>query len=317
MIVKDFIIKLSEHVIQIVNDNFDFVAAKKRTGISHGGDTQFSIDEVAEEAVYEYLKTKGSEYAYYSEDRRLITFQENPRYVLIIDPIDGTRGAAANLECCCFSIAVAPFFPEVTIQEVEFGLLYEFKSKNMFFAEKNGPLVVKGAEIRRSSNVMTDQMFWSMEFNGHPSRIITFALGDLIDSSANRGGVFIFNSSTFSISRIFTGQLDAYIDIGNRITRENPHTHEAFRRVGNGKFLHLFPYDIAAAVFLAQKAGVAITDAFGESLGKTKLLDISPENLQSCVAAANWELHREILERIRWVKDESDFEKIRQLEKNL
>ncbi|WTB18407.1 hypothetical protein OG293_35365 [Streptomyces sp. NBC_00829] len=64
--------------------------------------------------------------------------------------------------------------------------------------------------------------------------------------------------------------------------------------------LHLFPYDIAAAVFLAEKAGAVITDAYGRSLGDTVLTDLSIDNQRSCVAASTPELHRALLEAIRW-----------------
>lgn len=62
----------------------------------------------------------------------------------------------------------------------------------------------------------------------------------------------------FSISRIITGQMDAYVDIGNRVMRDHPETEADFRRVGHGSILHLFPYDIAASVYPARRAGVTI-----------------------------------------------------------
>ena len=68
----------------------------------------------------------------------------------------------------------------------------------------------------------------------------------LIDRSANPGGVFVFNSASYSISRIITGQLDAYVDIGNRLLKDHPGMRADFERVGNGHVLHLFPYDIGA-----------------------------------------------------------------------
>jgi myo-inositol-1(or 4)-monophosphatase len=70
--------------------------------------------------------------------------------------------------------------------------------------------------------------------------------------------------------------------------------------VGHGSILHLFPYDIAASVYLAKRAGVVITDAYGESLDSTLLLDISPLNQRSCLAACTPELHIALLESIRW-----------------
>src|SRR5262249_12868605 len=134
----------------------------------------------------------------------------------------------------------------------------------------------------------------------HPMALMSAAYSDLVDRSANTGGVFVFNSATFSISRIVTGQLGAYVDIGNRLLKDHPHTEADFRVAGSGSILHLFPYDIAAAVYLARLAGVTIPDAYGKDLDSTLLFDLDPANQQSCIAAATQQLHAELLEAIRW-----------------
>jgi myo-inositol-1(or 4)-monophosphatase len=151
-----------------------------------------------------------------------------------------------------------------------------------------------------SSVVDLERMFWSLEFNGHPAQLMLDAYGHLIDTSANRGGVYVFNSASFSISRIITGQMDAYVDIGNRLLRDHPATEVDFRWVGHGSILHLFPYDIAASVYLAERAGVTITDGYGNALHDTLLLDIGPANQRSCLAASTRQLHAALLSAIRW-----------------
>ncbi|RDU22825.1 inositol monophosphatase family protein [Anaerosacchariphilus polymeriproducens] len=308
---REYIFNLSNEVIGKVKENFDVLKSKDNMGISSGGDTQFDIDEVAEEAVMKYFEEHTLSVAYYSEDRGLVKFGDSPKYVFVIDPIDGTRSAAAGLESCCFSVAVAAYKEDATIDDVEYALLYEFKSDTYFYADCfNKSVSTNCGSIVPSPKETIDRLFWSMEFNGHPSRLITYCLGDLIDATANKGGIFIFNSSTYSISRILTGQLEAYVDIGNRLVRDVPELVAYFRKVGNGKLLHLFPYDIAAAVFIAKKAGIIVTDAYGNDLGCTKLLDIKEGNLQSCIAASNKKIHEKIMDSIKWVNHISEVEKV-------
>lgn len=274
-------------------------------GDSSGGDAQFDIDHAAEEATWNYLRAQSGEpFAVYTEDGDLRETGPNPRRVLIIDPIDGTRPASAGLEMSTVSLASAPYRgEETTIADVDHALLYEWKSGRwMYSGDRPGieapdyPLALP----RLSPNTELDRMFWSIEFNGHPMRLMTDAYAHLVDASANTGGVFVFNSASFSISRIITGQLDAYVDIGNRLLRDHPRTEAEFRAAGRGHILHLFPYDIAASVRLAEQAGVVITDSYGKPLGGTRLLDISPHNQQSCIAAANPLLHERILESVHW-----------------
>lgn len=305
---RDFIFLLSNHVISEVSSKFDVLKSKRNTGLSPGGDTQFDIDDIAESAVYDFLIKSDKKIAYYSEDKGLRKLCEEPEYLLIIDPIDGTRGAAAGLECSCFSIAVSSYKEDACINDIKYALLYEFKTKSTFYADHTGGFEISNAKSQLSQTMSPSKMFWSMEFNGHPAQIMTYSLGELIDKSANPGGVFIFNSASYSISRIITGQLDCYVDIGNRLVRDVPELEKEFRKVGNGQLLHLFPYDIAAAVYIAKKAGVVITDAYGDDLGKTKLLDISKDNLQSCIAASNKELHTAVMKSIRWINSINEIE---------
>ena len=129
------------------------------------------------------------------------------------------------------------------------------------------------------------QVFYSLATSNHYYFVLSFSF---------------FNSASFSISRIITGQLDAYVDIGNRIFRDHPNTEKDFRASGRGYILHLFPYDIAAAVYLAQKSGVIISDGYGNSLGTTELLNMDPMNQQSCIAACNSTLHQKLLSSINW-----------------
>ncbi|WP_017653856.1 inositol monophosphatase family protein [Fortiea contorta] len=301
---KDYILCLAEYVSQQISQSQGKLKNRYIHGYSPGGDAQFDVDEIAESAVEKFIVERGEPIAIYSEDKGLQKFGSDPSYLLIVDPIDGTRPAAANLEMCCISIAVAKFKEFACIGDVEYALLKELKTGAYIYGDRyHDDLIYAGysyplPNLSHTSDL--NNMFWSFEFNGHPTSLMIQAYGHLIDSSANTGGVFLFNSASYSISRIITGQLDAYVDIGNRLLKDHPELRPAFEKVGNGYILHLFPYDIAASVFLAEKAGVIITDAFGKSLNSTLLMDISDQNQQSCIAASTAELHRKLLETIRW-----------------
>ncbi|QRN97699.1 hypothetical protein JRI60_01005 [Archangium violaceum] len=298
-----YLIEMAAYVREAVLNTKGTLKNRQVNGYSPGGDAQFDIDEVAESAVWRFAQERGEPIALYSEDEGLRRIGD-PKYVLIVDPIDGTRPAAAGLEMANISIAAARFKENARIDDVEFALLQEIKSGAFIFADraKDG-LLSEGYRTpvpRLSSTTSLERMFWSMEFNGHPAQMMTKAYGHIIDRSANTGGVFVFNSASYSISRVVTGQLDAYVDIGNRILKDHPATKADFERVGNGKVLHLFPYDIAASVLIAEKAGIIITDAYGKSLGSTLLMDLSPENQRSCIAASTRELHGRLLDSIHW-----------------
>ena len=70
-----------------------------------------------------------------------------------------------------------------------------------------------------------------------------------------RGGYFDLGSATFNMTRIVTGQLDAYVDVGRYVVDVHPALEAAFRRVGDGAVCTNFPYDVAAAALIVQEAG--------------------------------------------------------------
>jgi myo-inositol-1(or 4)-monophosphatase len=301
---RDYLFELARDVREAVSRHAHVRTSRTFAGVAVGGDTQFAIDQVAEATVRRFLQARGISVALYAEERGLELFGDDPRQVLVVDPIDGTRPAAAAIDAACISIAVAPYTPDVTIGDVSHALLMELGSGRSLYSDRErGELLATGYEHDvpcLSDETDPARMFWSIEFNGHPAQLMTRAYGHLIDASANRGGVFVFNSASFSISRIVTGQLDAYVDIGNRVLRDHPQTAAAFEAVGGGHILHLFPYDIAASVVLAEAAGVTITDAYGASLAPTRLLDSEPTNQRSCIAAATQHLHEALLQAIDW-----------------
>ncbi|MFD8280603.1 inositol monophosphatase family protein [Streptomyces solisilvae] len=295
---------VADRIWRAVRDDRTTRAGRYLEGTTAGGDAEFPVDVLAERVAWEYLVASGESVAVYTESEGLRVIGDDPRYVLVIDPIDGTRGAAADLEMACVSIAAARYGPAPSIADIEYAMLKEIKTGNWMYADVHSDGIESGGypdpvpSVGKTDDL--ERMFWSLEFNGHPARLMLDAYGHLVDASANRGGVYVFNSASFSISRIITGQMDAYVDIGNRLLRDRPETEADFRRVGHGSILHLFPYDIAASVFLTERAGVVITDAYGAPLGDTLLLEIDPGNQRSCIAACTPRLHEALISEIRW-----------------
>ena len=69
------------------------------------------------------------------------------------------------------------------------------------------------------------------------------------------------------MTRIATGQLDAYVEPGPRMIDDVPAVRAEFERVGGGAVLNNSPYDLAAAVICLEEGGAVVTDAYGEPLG--------------------------------------------------
>lgn len=270
-------------------------AGRDHAGEGEGGDVTFAIDERAESFMEEFLAERAPGVAFYSEDRGLVQPSRDASIVLIVDPIDGTRPAMAGFESACVSVAAAPLDGEPTMGDVVAGCIVEIKSGQAFVAERGKGLEPGG---RLSANTDLRRMFWTYGFRGRPARPVAEVLGDLIDGSSVGGGTFDLGSATYDMTRIVTGQLDAYIEPGPRLVDEVPGMRKEFERVGGGAVLNNSPYDLAAAVICLEEAGAIVTDAGGRSLAGRRLLGSGHDFQMSCVASANRDLHEQILEQV-------------------
>src|SRR6266545_8012523 len=271
-------------------------AERAHSGAAEGGDVTFQIDERAEARMEAYLGERAPEVAFYSEDRGMVSpAGQDAEWVLVVDPIDGTRPALAGLESCCVSVAAARLDGEPTMGDVAVGCVLELKSGAGFVAERGGGLE---PAARLSPNTAPQRMFWTYGLRGRPVRALMEVLAELIDASSVGGASFDLGSATFDITRVATGQLDAYIEPGPRIVDDVPGMREEFERVGGGAILNNSPYDLAAAALCLQEAGAVVSDAYGRPLGERSLLGSGADFQISCVAAANRDLHAAIVEAI-------------------
>ena len=275
--------------------------ARERVGVAPGGDVTMAIDEIAEGIVAHCLEAAG-DIAYYSEDRGYVAFGE-PRAIFVVDPIDGTRPAAAGLESCCVSIAVVPPALDSTLGDVWFGVVHEIKSGDRFTASRGDGVRAERSDgsplpIHRSTNEDLRALFWTAGLRGRPVLPVSIVLETLIDESSMRGGYFDLGSATFNMTRIVTGQLDAYVDIGRRLVDELPELEARFRSVGEGAVCTNFPYDVAAAGLIVREAGGVVTAADGAPLDDHPAVGSGDGYGLAVLASASEGLHQRLLDEI-------------------
>jgi myo-inositol-1(or 4)-monophosphatase len=304
-LVAELALGLREHVLPHLGSH----AGRAHLQTGTGGDVTFAIDEEAEAYLERFLAERAPDVAYYSEDRGLVmpAPSELPEFppkeipVLLVDPVDGTRPAMAGLESCCVAVAAAPLGDGApTMGDVEVACVAEIKSGTTFIAVRGSGVQIRTADGRLStadlsSNTDISRMFWTLGFRGRPALPLIHVLGELIDASSVGGAVFDLGSAAFDLTRLVTGQLDAYLDVGSRMIEEAPSLYSRFEQVGGGAILNNSPYDLAAPVLCLEEAGGVVTDARGDPLGARPLLGSGHDFQMSCVAAANSQLHERIM----------------------
>jgi myo-inositol-1(or 4)-monophosphatase len=95
-----------------------------------------------------------------------------------------------------------------------------------------------------------------------------------------------------------TGQMDLYVDVGQRMVEEIPPLKDVFLEVGHGFVLNNYPYDLAAAALIAREAGAIVSDAAGRSLDGYPLVPESGGGQLSSLVSSNTVLHERVLEAL-------------------
>lgn len=268
-------------------------------GVAVGGDTTFGLDVLAERAALSVLDAASSGgLAWYTEDAGLVV-RGRPERVLVVDPIDGTRPAGAGLEAATVSIAAAPFRDDATLGDVDDALVLEIRSGTLFRARRDrGVQIISRGESRLPSPAGTTRIpgsFFCYGLRGRPTLPSAVVLERLIDEAGVSGGTFDLGAAAFAMTRVVTGQLDAYVDHGQRLIEDIPQTRVLFERIAGGAVLNNSPYDVAAAMLICREAGCLVTDASGDPLEKRPLLGSGPEHQVSTLAACTPELHAALL----------------------
>ncbi len=302
------LIALCARLRAVVLPSLGLHAARDHAGVAVGGDVTFSIDEQAESLLTELMRDELPTWAFYSEDGGL-QGAADPELILIVDPIDGTRPAAAGFEMACVSIAAVPPSPAPTMGDVVAGVVQEIKGGDLFIAEKGGGFSMTRPDggaipFQPTARADLESIFWTLGFRGRPAVILASVLEELIDTSSVGGCVFDIGSATYGVTRILTGQLDAYVDVGPAIIAAHAWTEAAFRRVGRGAVLCNSPYDVAAVHLLCKEAGLPFTDAAGGSLDDRPVLGSDSSYQMATVASGNAELQAALVDSVqRGIRD--------------
>lgn len=299
---RTFLFGLSEAIKVAVAPMVQQVKGREVVDSAVSGDATFEIDKVAEKALLNYLKAERAPVAYYSEDSGYSTFSNDPpQHLLIVDPIDGTRAAKNGFEACVVAIAATSVIERPTMADVESACVMEIMGDRTFYAERG-----KGARIyspdgkskkpKLSENINLETVAWSMTVPARPAALIFPTAAPLIDLTSLKGGFFACNSTSYSLTRLLTNQLDACVDFASRYMKEIPElVKDQFINAGRGIVLGIAPYDMAASLLIAREAGCTVTDAFGGNFDDVLLLDSSENNHQSIIAASNAVLHEKLM----------------------
>ena len=137
-------------------------------------------------------------------------------------------------------------------------------------------------------------MFWAYGLRGRPVRAIARCSAELIDASSVGGGTFDLGSATYDMTRIATGQLDAYVEPGPRMVADVPGMRERSSASAAAPCSTTAPTTSPRPCSASRRPARWSATPTATRSRDRPLLGSGAEFQISCVAAANAELHAPI-----------------------
>lgn len=148
--------KIAEEVEEAISLAREDPNVTSVTKIGADGTPTHKIDEYAENAAIDVLKSTGKSLIVISEEIGTVKLGEGPaETVLIMDPLDGTTNAMKNLPCYGISIAIAQIngdasLEDVTLADIEVAFVKNFPTGDTYLAVKDRYATKNGEAIHVS-----------------------------------------------------------------------------------------------------------------------------------------------------------------------
>ncbi|WP_298522704.1 bifunctional NADP phosphatase/NAD kinase [uncultured Methanobrevibacter sp.] len=283
-IATDLCYEIIKEVSRATRPYFGTPEAGEKVKIGADGTPTSYIDLIAEDIVIHILK-EANVYSYIvSEEigelrlgkgtKRSISLtqelrrddipeEERPRFIFLLDPIDGTSNAIKEIPAFSISIAVAevPKGRIATLNDVQLAFISNLANGNFFEAEKGKGCWLNNEKVHPSDIINISDMTL-----GGFTKTGTSEASKLVDNARR---MRVLGSVVLELSYVASGRYDAFLDLrGSRII------------------------DIAGSKLILEEAGGIITDKYGEKLNNK----LSIHEKAVVVAANNKILHKQMID---------------------
>ena len=231
--------------------------------------TTMQFDSEAEDLIIHGLKESGHGFEVLTEERPPFTTCAEPRYRIVVDPVDGSTNVARGIMTAGVALAVLPIDAPIHPNHVQWAFVGELFSGTVYSAQRGSGAFCNGRRCHVSETQQLSKSTVGMNFDGRDLDILRkFLTEKPVPDKVRRSG-----SSAMDIVYVANGAYDAYVDIGHILTAES--------------FL--------ASLSIVLEAGGMVSDQHGKSLRDvTQLTDAF-----SLVVAGTRKLHQDILAKIK------------------
>ncbi len=241
-------------------------SASELTGsINPFGDKTLVLDIRAEDAIIEALRESSTTMSILSEERGLISVQERPEYLVVVDPVDGSANLERGIPLCSVGVSAIPYSDCMMTDDTEISIVDSFFTEETYTSVRDEGVKRNGRSVMVANPKSLDDAIisydtkkrWDERFSDSTVRVLS-GVRDMRRSASN----------LLDLCWVASGSLDAMVDL-----RE------------------ILPIVHVCGTHMVFEAGGFVVDQMGYRLN----LPIELEQKMSFVAASNENTARGIL----------------------
>jgi myo-inositol-1(or 4)-monophosphatase len=149
--IKKAVIQTGRRLKELMYQDDPSIFQYKKDNVA--GHKSLGIDLLAEDLFVENLNHSRIGGQVISEESGLIELdnQSDSVYTLILDPLDGSTNFRRGIPFNCISVAFMPGITDITLESLQYGLIYDFNSGNQFEIHAS-EIFFNGTEFYKSLN---------------------------------------------------------------------------------------------------------------------------------------------------------------------
>ncbi|HUT80178.1 MAG TPA: inositol monophosphatase family protein [Candidatus Bathyarchaeia archaeon] len=267
--------KLDKIIVNVYKENLNNQEAFSKTDFSNAaGHKSRVIDLIMEDTIINFFKNNKFPCIIETEERGKISLSNNPKYVVITDPLDGTTNFSRRIPLTSYGIAIAKLENELTqakFSDIVVAAVRSFHTDEFYFASKHEGATCNNEKINPSEVNLLNRSLISFDLDGSYKQ-----KEDLIEKIMlilrKCRGTRRFGANLIDMVYVGAGKIEVMIDI--RDTLSAVHT---------------------PSLFISKESGAVLRTIKNEEFN----IELEANQKMSFILCNNEQISRQIFETIR------------------
>ncbi|NHJ83875.1 MAG: hypothetical protein FK734_00350 [Asgard group archaeon] len=270
---EKLLLELDKCLFDTFNENKDKPANWKKTDYTNAaGHKSLEIDLIMEDGIINFLRDKNIPCVLEAEERGRTNLSNNPEYLFIVDPLDGSNNFKRKIPLCCYGIAIAPIVNnKLYYSNIEAAAVRSFLTNEFFIAEKHKGAKYNGKKTKLSTINKLEQAIVAFDLD-HTHKNSQDVINNVMTILRHCAGSRRFGANLLDMVYVASGKIEVMIDIRNRLSAV--HT---------------------SGLFIAEESGAIIRDVNNRKFD----VELRTEEKMSFILCNNENLLTEILVKIQ------------------